>query len=128
MVIRVNPEQARKLIEAGSVEVIDVREPGEWARGHIPDARLLELAALRADPRVSLPRDGVLFVCAGGVRSQTAARIAIERGGHARLQPHRRHVVVDEGRAPACERAQRRGLIRPAAFAEQKSVYYNRRR
>lgn len=80
MVIRVNPEQARKLIEAGSVEVIDVREPGEWARGHIPDARLLELAALRADPRVSLPRDGVLFVCAGGVRSQTAARIAIERG------------------------------------------------
>ncbi len=79
MVVRVNPEQARKLIDSGSVEVIDVREPAEWARGHIPGARLLELAKVRSEA-ASLPREGVLFVCAGGVRSQTAARHALERG------------------------------------------------
>jgi len=80
MVIRVNPEQARKLIADGSVVVVDVREPAEWARGHIPEARLVELATVRADPRAVLPSEGVLFVCAGGVRSQTAARYATERG------------------------------------------------
>lgn len=80
MVIRVNPAQARQLIEAGSVVVVDVREPAEWACGHIPGARLLELSTVKADPRTILPSEGVLFVCAGGVRSQTAARYAAERG------------------------------------------------
>jgi rhodanese-related sulfurtransferase len=79
MVVRVNPEQARKLIESGAVEVIDVREPAEWARGHVPGARLVELAAVRSGA-ASLPADSILFVCAGGVRSQTAARYALERG------------------------------------------------
>jgi rhodanese-related sulfurtransferase len=77
MVVRVNPEQARKLIDSGSVEVIDVRDPAEWARGHVPGARLVELAAVRS---ANLPSEGILFVCAGGVRSQTAARYALERG------------------------------------------------
>jgi rhodanese-related sulfurtransferase len=56
--------------------VIDVREPDEFAGGHIAGARLVPLTTLRAAPRASLPEDGVLFVCAGGVRSQTAARLA----------------------------------------------------
>jgi rhodanese-related sulfurtransferase len=80
MFVRVNPQQARALIEAGTVEVIDVRDPSEWSRGHIPGARLIELSTIRNDPRGNLPREGVLFVCAGGVRSQTAARIAVEHG------------------------------------------------
>jgi rhodanese-related sulfurtransferase len=80
MFVRVNPAQARALIEAGTVEVIDVRDPAEWSRGHVPGARLVSLAALRSDPRSNLLRDGVLFVCAGGVRSQTAARLAVEHG------------------------------------------------
>jgi rhodanese-related sulfurtransferase len=79
MVVRVNPEQARKLIESGEVEVIDVREPAEWARGHVPEARLVELANVRSGA-ATLPSEGILFVCAGGVRSQTAGRYAEERG------------------------------------------------
>ena len=80
MFVPVNPAEARKLIESGAVEVIDVRDPAEWARGHLPGARLSTLATVRSDPEASLPRDGVLFVCAAGVRSQTAARIAVEYG------------------------------------------------
>ena len=67
-------------MDAGTVEVIDVRDPSEWSRGHVPGARLVTLATLRTDPSANLPKDGVLFVCAGGVRSETAARIAKEHG------------------------------------------------
>jgi rhodanese-related sulfurtransferase len=78
------PQQANELISRGEVEVIDVRDPGEWSGGHLPGARLVPLDQLRANPRALLPRDGVLFVCAAGVRSQTAARIAAGIG-HTRV-------------------------------------------
>jgi rhodanese-related sulfurtransferase len=81
MFVPVKPRQAEELIASGSVEVVDVREVAEWQRGHIAGARPVTLAELRADQGGNLlPRDGVLFVCAGGVRSQTAARIAVELG------------------------------------------------
>jgi rhodanese-related sulfurtransferase len=79
MVVNLTPQEAHVLIDRGEVEVIDVRAAAEWARGHLPGARLLSLEDLRADPSV-LPPEGVLFVCAGGVRSQTAARVAIYHG------------------------------------------------
>ena len=56
--------------------VDDAVETNEWTGGHIPGARHVPLGQLRASPRSALPRDGVLLVCAAGVRSQTAARVA----------------------------------------------------
>jgi rhodanese-related sulfurtransferase len=79
MVANVSPRQAHELIANGLVEVIDVRAAAEWARGHVPGARLLSLDEVREKPGL-LPREGVLFVCAGGVRSQTAARVAVHHG------------------------------------------------
>lgn len=79
MVVNVSPQQAHELIANGSVEVIDVRAAAEWERGHVPGARLLSLDEVRANPAL-LPREGILFVCAGGVRSQTAARVAAQHG------------------------------------------------
>jgi rhodanese-related sulfurtransferase len=75
-----SPERANELISRGDVDVVDVRDPGEWAEGHMPGARLVPLEQLRAAPKAALPRDGVLFVCAAGMRSQTAARIAASQG------------------------------------------------
>jgi rhodanese-related sulfurtransferase len=80
MVVNVTPTQASQLIASGQVEVIDVRDPEEWARGHLPGARLISLAELRQSGAKGLPAEGVLFVCAGGVRSQTAGRIALGHG------------------------------------------------
>ncbi len=74
------PQQAYELVSRGDVEVIDVRDPGEWSSGHLPGARLVPLEQLRASPKTVLDRDNVLFVCAAGVRSQTAARIAAAHG------------------------------------------------
>ncbi len=80
MIQSLTPQQAHDLVSRGEVEVIDVRDPGEWSGGHLPGARLVPLAQLRANPKAILGRDGVLFVCAAGVRSQTAARIAAGQG------------------------------------------------
>jgi adenylyltransferase/sulfurtransferase len=80
MVVNVTPQRAWELISKGEVEVVDVRDPGEWEKGHIPGARLVPLAQVRAGAGKALPPSGILFVCAGGVRSQTAARIALEQG------------------------------------------------
>ena len=80
MVVNVTPQRAWELISKGEVEVVDVRDPSEWEQGHVPGARLVPLAQVRSNPRKSLPEAGILFVCAGGVRSQTAARVAIEHG------------------------------------------------
>jgi rhodanese-related sulfurtransferase len=73
-------QQAYELISSGGIEVVDVRDPSEWSGGHLPGARLVPLEQLRASPKTALPRDGVLFVCAAGIRSQTAARIAASQG------------------------------------------------
>jgi rhodanese-related sulfurtransferase len=79
MVVNVTPQRAQEMIKRGEVEVVDVRPVREWEQGHVPGARLLSLDEVRSNPAV-LPAEGVLFVCAGGVRSQTAARAALEHG------------------------------------------------
>ena len=75
-----SPEQAQELITRGECDVVDVREPREWSRGHVPGARLVPFDRIRQSPKSSLPRDGVIFVCAAGVRSQAAAKVAEESG------------------------------------------------
>ena len=80
MVQTITAQAASELIAKGEVEVIDVREHAEWSQGHIAGARLLPLTRIQANPKSVFPPAGVLFVCAGGVRSQTAARIAKQYG------------------------------------------------
>ena len=80
MVTSLSPRQAQALISSTSIDIVDVREPSEWVTGHLPGARLVPLAELRAHPKEVLSRDGVIFVCAAGVRSQTAARLAEQLG------------------------------------------------
>jgi rhodanese-related sulfurtransferase len=80
MVTSITAHQAQELLSRGGIDVVDVRDPGEWAGGHLPGARLVPLEDLRTNPQGAALRDGVLFVCAAGVRSQTAARIAAALG------------------------------------------------
>jgi len=80
MVNSVNSHEAQALIAGGGFDIVDVREPGEWSRGHLPGARLVPLQKLRSNPKDELPRDGIIFVCAAGVRSEAAARLADSLG------------------------------------------------
>ncbi len=80
MVNTVTPQQAQELISRGGLDIVDVREPNEWSRGHLAGARLVPLQRLKANPKGELPRDGIIFVCAAGVRSEAAARVAAGLG------------------------------------------------
>jgi rhodanese-related sulfurtransferase len=80
MVNSVTAQQAQELISRGGLDIVDVREPGEWSRGHLAGARLVPLQRLKANPKSELPHDGIIFVCAAGVRSEAAARVAAGLG------------------------------------------------
>jgi rhodanese-related sulfurtransferase len=80
MLQTITPQEAQELISRNEVDVVDVREPNEWAGGRLPGSRLVPLGQLRQSPKQALPRDGIIFVCAAGVRSETAARLALQNG------------------------------------------------
>ena len=41
MVEKITPAEAIRLLDAGKAQAVDVREPDEFAVGHIPGAKLL---------------------------------------------------------------------------------------
>ena len=67
-----DPRALKAMLDAGAALVVDVREPDEFAAGHIAGAVNLPLS--RFDP-ASLPsadRKTLVLNCAGGRRSATA--------------------------------------------------------
>jgi rhodanese-related sulfurtransferase len=80
MVTTVNPQELSDLLTARQLDLVDVRDESDFAAGHIPGARNVPLDQLRADPDQALPHDGIVFVCAKGIRSMTAAKLADRLG------------------------------------------------
>jgi sulfur-carrier protein adenylyltransferase/sulfurtransferase len=80
-VTEIEPAQLAHRLEAGEeLEIIDVREPFEWAMGHIPGARLVPLGRIAEEiPRLDKRRETVLYCKVGG-RSLAAARQLVEAG------------------------------------------------
>ncbi len=68
--------------QAGDVTLLDVREPHEWAIGHVEGALHLPLGELRAE---AVPAGKpVVVLCHAGGRSQFAAEALLEAGFDAR--------------------------------------------
>lgn len=86
---------------ADGAPVIDVREPDEYVRGHVPGARLVPLEQLEAQLPYLRTRRPVFVVCESGARSRSAAEIlrqagmrpVIVRGGTAQWRAAQRPVV-----------------------------------
>ena len=76
---RIQPEEARSLIESGKVSVVDVREPWEYEKDHIAGAKLIPLARIISSP-AQITTDNVVFVCEVGQRSGVAAEVAASLG------------------------------------------------
>lgn len=75
-----DPTEVWRLLEAGKVLLIDVREPAEYAAERIQGALLYPLSTFNA---AVLPPDGsrrVIFHCAGGKRSLDAAEKRLAAG------------------------------------------------
>ncbi len=64
--------------EVDPARVVDVRQAGEYAIGHLPAARNIELGALAG---TDLPAGPVVTMCGHGERAATAASV-LERAGH----------------------------------------------
>ena len=62
------------------VRLIDVREPAEFAVGHLDGAISIPLAAIDGVDWTSEGRPTTVFVCRGGARSARACAIALRRG------------------------------------------------
>jgi len=70
----ISPRQLwKQLHESQPPLVIDVREPREYQRGHIPQAQLVPLPQVLTEKVEIQPHQPVVFVCRGGRRSGRAA-------------------------------------------------------
>ena len=81
------PTDVARLLDAGKLLLIDVREPPEYAAERIQGALLYPLSTFNAN---LLPPDGarrVVFHCAGGKRSLAAAEQRVAAGS-----PHAAHM------------------------------------
>ncbi len=74
------PALSQRLPEERDLMVLDVREPAEWADGHVEGARHIPMRQVRA--RLGeLPRDRrIAITCAGGVRSSLVASLLLGQG------------------------------------------------
>ncbi len=74
----IDPVTAKRLVDNGGALLVDIREPGEYAREHVPGARNAPLSQLG-----SLPTDAkaIVFHCRSGARtSSNASRLAAAAG------------------------------------------------
>lgn len=88
----VSPGELRRLLDRpdrGGIEILDVREPDEYAAGHLPGARsyprgFLEVRAdlehPKRDPWLADRSRRLVLYCGGGHRSALAARALQQMG------------------------------------------------
>jgi adenylyltransferase/sulfurtransferase len=79
---RLSPNDVSERVSRGELQVVDVRENWEYARDHIPDARLTPLGQIISRPKDVITSDNVVFVCEVGQRSAVAAEMAAALGMH----------------------------------------------
>lgn len=80
---QVDVKEAQRLIDEEGAVLIDCREDYEWDEMRIPGATLVPLSEYEGDPEMVEEAEIVIFQCAHGQRSQSAASIyeAVGRGG-----------------------------------------------
>lgn len=74
-------EELRSRLEAGEVELLDVRQPAEWAEGHVPGATFITGGELpsRLD-ELGDATTPLAVSCGSGYRSSVAASLLARDG------------------------------------------------
>ena len=71
-----NVDEVKKRLDAGEqLQIVDVREESEWAKGHVPGAAHLGKGIIERDIEARFPDTGaeLILYCGGGFRSALAA-------------------------------------------------------
>jgi len=76
----VSREELKEGLANGSILLVDVREPNEFAAGHIPGATLNPLQKFDPKALPNIPGKRVVLSCRSGRRSLTALALAQEAG------------------------------------------------
>lgn len=74
------PQQVADLRRRGELQLVDVREPHEYAAGRIAGGRLIELAKLAEQVQTLDREQPVVFYCRSGARSAMATQAFREAG------------------------------------------------
>lgn len=78
--LTVTPKEAKAAIDRGAVRVIDVREPSEYAAGHIPQGELVPLGTLRGAAANWSREKPIVVHCQAGRRGETARQTLVSLG------------------------------------------------
>jgi len=70
----VTTDELAARLDTGRVVLVDVREPDEFASGHVPGARNVPLAQLPSAAASLDPTAETLLICRSGHRSVTATK------------------------------------------------------
>jgi rhodanese-related sulfurtransferase len=76
-IVDLDRDTIKRGLADGSIILVDVREPHEFAAGHIPGSVSMPLSMFSPE---DLPEGRVVFSCAAGIRSQRAAEFAQASG------------------------------------------------
>ena len=80
---QITQEEAKEMMDAQEVIVLDVREQNEYDNGHIPGAVLLPVVTIAEDTAAAVIDDldtVVLVYCRSGNRSKTASQALADLG------------------------------------------------
>jgi len=72
----------QRMKERRPLQIIDVREPSEFASGHIPGAKLIPLGQLMHRTSEINPNEECVVVCRSGSRSSMACQFLQQQGFH----------------------------------------------
>jgi adenylyltransferase/sulfurtransferase len=75
----VDADEAHRMVQAGA-QLIDVREPWEWATSRIPGAVLIPMGEVAARTSELDPNRPLVIHCAGGVRSAKVVEVLRQAG------------------------------------------------
>lgn len=82
----IDAQTLKQMLDAGQVELIDVREPAEYMGEHITGARLMALSTLNPSDIKQMNGKQIVLYCQSGNRSNQAAQKILAVGGPAVMQ------------------------------------------
>ena len=97
--VDVAPQWVRERLEAGEIQLIDVRETYEWEAGRLAGARHIELERVASEAATIDKERPVVFYCRLGARSGMAAN-AFRRAGYDAYSMDGGITAWDEGGLP----------------------------
>lgn len=90
----ISREDLKQGLAEGSILLLDVREPNEFAAGHIPGAHLFPLSTFEPANLPAADGKRIVFSCRSGARTLKALAMA-QAGGRADITTHYEGSMLD---------------------------------